>query len=266
MQRTAEEYQSIIRDLVDTLIALAQRHDISTDEYLQALAFLTEVGRTDEMILLGDSLHLSIAIDDQTHREDTGGTATNVEGPFYIPDSPILEPPFRLCSLDEPGDPLVVTGLVTDSSTGQAIPSAVLDIWQASADGFYEEQKPERGPSYLRGKVPVDPDGRFEFRTIVPASYEIPKEGPVGRLLALLGRHAFRANHIHLRLDADGCEPLTTQIFFSDNDWLRSDVVGAVKDDLIVTLTEETDEVRAKELEVRSPFFATSFDIGLRKQ
>jgi catechol 1,2-dioxygenase len=266
VQRTTEEYQAIIRDLVDTLIAFAQQHDISTDEYLQALAFLTEVGRTDEMILLGDVLHLSITIDDQTHRADSSGTATNVEGPFYIPDSPILEPPFRLCSFDEPGDPLVVTGRVTDSSTGEAISSAVLDIWQASADGFYEQQKPERGPFYLRGKVPVDPDGRFEFRTIVPASYEIPKEGPVGRLLAFLGRHAFRANHIHLKLDADGYKPLTTQIFFPDNDWLRSDVVGAVKDDLIVTPTEEPDEVRAKELEVRSPFSETSFDIGLRRQ
>jgi catechol 1,2-dioxygenase len=266
VQRTTQEYQAMIADLVETLIAFAKRHDVSTDEYLQALAFLTEVGRSDEMILLGDVMHLSIAIDDMTHRDATGGTATNVEGPFYIPDSPFLEPPYRLCSFDEPGHPLIVTGRVTDSSTGEPVPSAVLDLWQASADGFYEMQKPERGPAYLRGKVPVDSDGRFEFRTIVPASYEIPKEGPVGQLLAFLDRHAFRANHIHFKMDAEGYKSLTTQIFFSDNEWLRSDTVGAVKDDLIVDLAEDADEVRAKELEVRSPFFTTSFDISLRRQ
>jgi protocatechuate 3,4-dioxygenase beta subunit len=266
VQRTTQEYQAMIADLVETLIAFAKRHDVSTDEYLQALAFLTEVGRRDEMILLGDVMHLSIAIDDMTHRNATGGTATNVEGPFYIPDSPLLEPPYRLSSFDEPGRPLIVTGFVTDSTSGEPVPGAVLDLWQASADGFYEIQKPERGPAYLRGKVPVDADGRFEFRTIVPASYEIPKQGPVGQLLEFLDRHAFRANHIHLKMDVGGYQSLTTQIFFSDNEWLRGDVVGAVKDDLIVDIAEDTDEIRAKELEVRSPFFTTSFDIRLQKQ
>ena len=217
------------------------------------------------MILLGDVMHLSIAIDDMTHRDAPGGTATNVEGPFYIEDSPTLEPPYRLCSFDEPGRPLVVTGRVSDASTGEPVPGALLDLWQASADGFYELQRPERGPHYLRGKVPVEADGRFEFRTIVPASYEILKEGPVGRLLAFLDRHAFRANHIHVKMHANGYKPLTTQIFFSDNEWLRSDTVGAVKDDLIVDLVEDADEVHAKELDVRSPFFTTSFDIGLRR-
>ena len=68
VQKTTQEYQAMIADLVETLIAFAKRHDVSTDEYLQALAFLTEVGQSDEMILLGDAMHLSIAIDDMTHR------------------------------------------------------------------------------------------------------------------------------------------------------------------------------------------------------
>jgi catechol 1,2-dioxygenase len=263
--RTTQEYQALIADLVETLIEFAKRHDITTDEYLRALAFLTEVGRADEMILLGDVMHLSISIDDLTHRARSG-TATNVDGPFYLPDNPVLEPPYRLCSFDEPGRPLMVSGRVNDASSGDPVPNAVLDLWQASADGFYEQQKPERGPHYLRGKVTVDSDGRFLFRTIVPASYEIPKEGPVGRLLAFLGRHAFRANHIHLKMHADGYKPLTTQIFFSDNEWLGSDTVGAVKDELVVELFEETDEGRAEELEIRSPFVTAEFDVSLERE
>jgi len=50
VQKTTQEYQAMIADLVETLIAFVKRHDLSTDEYLQALAFLTEVGRSDEMI------------------------------------------------------------------------------------------------------------------------------------------------------------------------------------------------------------------------
>jgi protocatechuate 3,4-dioxygenase beta subunit len=265
VRRTTEEYQALIADLVDTLLDFAKRHHITTEEYIEALAFLNEVGRNDEMILLGDVMHLSIVIDNQTHSHQAAGTATNVEGPFYLPDNPMLEPPYRLCSFDEPGTPLVLDGRVTDASSGAPVTNTVLDLWQASADGFYEQQKPERGPYYLRGKIPVDPDGRFLFRTIVPASYEIPKEGPVGRLLAFLDRHAFRANHVHLKVHADGYQPLTTQIFFSDNEWLRSDTVGAVKDDLVVDLVQETDEVRAKELDVRSPFVTASFDVSLQR-
>jgi protocatechuate 3,4-dioxygenase beta subunit len=266
VDRTAGDYQELLSELIKTLLEFAERHHVSTEEYLRALAFLTEVGRADEMVLLGDTMHLSIAIDDLTHGDLAAGTATNVEGPFYLPDNRMLEPPYRLCSIDEAGLPLVVTGRVVEAGTDLPVLGAVLDMWQASADGFYEQQKPERGPHYLRGKVPVDSDGRFEFRTIVPASYEIPKEGPVGRLLAFLDRHAFRANHIHVKMEAEGFRPLTTQIFFSDNEWLRSDVVDAVKDDLVVDLTEVTDEMRAKELEVRSPFVTASFDIGLQRR
>jgi protocatechuate 3,4-dioxygenase beta subunit len=264
--RSRRDYQALIQELVDTLIGFAGRHQVTTDEYRQAAAYLTEVGRSDEMILLGDALRLSVAIDDITHRGTSASTPWNVEGPFYLPDNPMLESPYRLSSADEPGDPLVLRGRVTDAETGEAIPGSILDLWQASADGWYEQQKPDRGPFYLRGKVPADDDGAFVFRTVVPGSYEIPKQGPVGQLLAYLDRHAFRANHIHLKMHAQGYEPLLTQIFFSDNEWLDSDTIGAVKEELVVDLTKETDEVLAKELEVRSPFFTATFDISLNRR
>jgi protocatechuate 3,4-dioxygenase beta subunit len=137
--RTTDEYQALIADLIETLLEFTKRHNVTTEEYLQALAYLTEVGRRDEMILLGDVMHLSIAIDDLTHLDQVG-TATNVEGPFYLADNPTLQPPYRLCSFDEPGPPLVVSGRVTDESSGEPVPSAVLDLWQASADGYCEQQ------------------------------------------------------------------------------------------------------------------------------
>jgi hypothetical protein len=77
VERTAGEYQALIADLVKTLLEFAERNRITTEEYLRTLAFLTEVGRTDEMVLLGDTMHLSIAIDDRTHAQSTMAATTS---------------------------------------------------------------------------------------------------------------------------------------------------------------------------------------------
>ena len=88
----------------------------------------------------------------------------------------------------------------------------------------------------LRGKLQSDEHGRFELTTIRPASYRIPDQGPVGRLLNALGRHTWRPAHIHVKISAEGYQPLTTQLYFQDDEFLDSDVASAVKNDLILPL------------------------------
>ena len=69
--------------------------------------------------------------------------------------------------------------------------------------------------------------------------YQIPREGPVGELLEnILGRHSWRPAHLHFKIDADGYQPLTTQLYFAGNPYLASDTVGAVKDSLVIDLTK----------------------------
>ena len=59
----------------------------------------------------------------------------------------------------------------------------------------------DRYPS-LRGRLHADATGHYEIHSIVPPPYEIPKDGPVGRLLAASNRHAFRPAHIHVKVNA----------------------------------------------------------------
>src|SRR2546427_8897442 len=64
-------------------------------------------------------------------------TEASIEGPFYRPDAPVLEPPFTLVRRRaERGAVLLFSGDVR-STGGEPLPAAILDIWQASAEGRY---------------------------------------------------------------------------------------------------------------------------------
>src|SRR3546814_15530555 len=93
-----------------------------------------------------------------------------------------------VCSSDLP---VFVTAWIRDE-TGQPVPDAEVDIWHASADGYYENQDPEQADMNLRGKFRTDADGCVRFRTVKPAGYPIPVGGPVGALIRAQGRHNMR--------------------------------------------------------------------------
>lgn len=166
-------------------------------------------------------------------------------------------------SLDGRGTPCVVSGQVR-SSGGTPLPGATIDVWQANADGFYDVQQPGVQPDRnLRGLFTTDDEGRFWFRTIVPSDYPIPDDGPVGRLLAATGRHAYRPAHVHFIVAADGHRPVTTHAFVADSPYLDSDVVFGVKQSLVREFTEVDDAARAAQFGVANPFREARFDVVL---
>ena len=110
----------------------------------------------------------------------------------------------------------------------------MLDVWHASHDGLYDVQDLAQPEMNLRGKFLTGPNGGFEFRSVMPCSYPLPTDGPVGRLLAKLGRHPYRPAHIHFIVSAEGYEPVTTQLFVKGDEYLDSDAVFGVKDSLVV--------------------------------
>ena len=65
---------------------------------------------------------------------------------------------------------------------------AEVDVWQASADGVYENRDPSQADMNLRGKLTTDADGRFWFSTVKMKGYAIPIDTLVGRMLAAQGR------------------------------------------------------------------------------
>src|SRR3712207_9033094 len=66
----------------------------------------------------------------------------------------------------------------------------------------------------LRALVVADDEGRFEIRTIQPAPYQIPTDGPTGKLIEAAGWHPWRPAHLHLIVSAPGHRAITTQLYF----------------------------------------------------
>jgi protocatechuate 3,4-dioxygenase beta subunit len=142
-------------------------------------------------------------------------TESTVLGPFHMVESPPRELGDDI-ALDGKGEPCLVTGRVTGPD-GEPLAGALVDVWQANADGSYDVQQPDVQPERnLRGLFTTDHDGRFRFRTIVPRYYPIPDDGPVGQLLAATNRHPYRPAHVHFIATAPGYRPVTTHLFVDD--------------------------------------------------
>jgi catechol 1,2-dioxygenase len=204
-------------------------------------------------------------VDAINHRRHGGGTESTVLGPFHVAGAPAL-PNGADISLDGRGEPLLVTGRVLDPE-GKPVAGALLDVWQANDDGFYDvQQKGVQPDMNLRGLFRTDGDGRFWFRSIKPHFYPIPADGTVGGLLATMDRHTFRPAHIHFIIDAEGFEPVVTHLFTPDDPYLHSDAVFGVKESLIADFRMVADPAHAKSLGFTAPFWEVSWDFVLARK
>lgn len=258
---TEDRLVSVFTDLEQTLKDLIVKHRITHDEYRAFTQTIDEVVKAGECFLFFD-VFLENASTDATY-VDRPGTLEAIEGPFYVPDAPMLEPPYVLPQRpDEGGDVLIFRGQVR-SSSGEPLPGAEIDMWQADAKGNYSSFYPGIPEWNLRGRFLAGEDGRFELRTIVPPPYEIPKDGPTGRLLNALGRHCFRPAHLHLKVRHHGYVELCTQLFMPGDPWLDSDVASAVKDPLVAAVEGRDDPAAIRERGLDRPFFETTYDLVL---
>jgi catechol 1,2-dioxygenase len=222
--------EQVVGELRRRINALIADFDITYEEYQAATQWLIEVGEAGEWPLVVSLFEH--AVEQQAHKDRPGSQGTLL-GPFYLPGAPVLQAPYELPHRPgEKGERLLITGRVL-SAGGTPLPGAMLDVWQADADGLYSgfSQIPA---GMLRGKVITDTGGRFELRTIAPGPYMVPHDGPFGRLLAACGWHPWRPAHIHLIVSADEHEQLITQLYLDSSDYLDDDVVDGVKDSLIV--------------------------------
>ncbi|WP_372665622.1 maleylacetate reductase and hydroxyquinol 1,2-dioxygenase domain-containing protein [Amycolatopsis kentuckyensis] len=237
-----DRVRTLLTDLVETLHAYAIRTDLTQDEWEYAIGFLTRAGHitTDtrqEFILLSDTLGLSSAVDVLTNSRTPDTTPSAVLGPFYV-DGPPETPQGANLAEGLPGTPLWTDIKVTDTDD-QPVPEAIVDVWQSNEDGFYDVQLPDVDGPVLRARFRTDENGRLRFRTIVPSAYPIPADGPVGQMLDAVGRHPYRAPHVHFMIAKPGYRTLITQLFVAGGEYLDSDTVFGVKDGLIVDFSEQ---------------------------
>ncbi|WP_284742514.1 maleylacetate reductase and hydroxyquinol 1,2-dioxygenase domain-containing protein [Amycolatopsis sp. RTGN1] len=235
-----DRIRELLSDLVETLHGYAIRTDLTQDEWEYAIGFLTRAGHitTDtrqEFILLSDTLGVSSVVDVLTNSRTPDTTPSAVLGPFYV-EGPPETPQGADIAAGLPGTPLWTDVRVTDTED-QPVPEAIVDVWQSNEDGFYDVQLPDVDGPVLRARFRTDPEGRLRFRTIVPSAYPIPADGPVGQLLDAVGRHPYRAPHVHFMIAKPGYRTLITQLFVAGGEYLDSDTVFGVKDGLIVDFT-----------------------------
>jgi hydroxyquinol 1,2-dioxygenase len=230
--------------LVRHLHAFVREVEPTMDEWMTGIEFLTRTGQIcsntrQEFILLSDTLGVSMLVDAINHRFAAGVTETTVLGPFYVQG-----PPERSLGDDisdgVAGEPLLVEGTVR-SVAGTPLAGAVVDTWHSDQEGYYDVQRGDE--LTLRARFRTDGDGRFWFWSIVPSSYPIPNDGPVGQMLRAQGRHPYRPAHVHFKIGAPGHEELATHVFVAGDRYLESDAVFGVKQSLI----RELDRLPASE-------------------
>lgn len=259
--------QQVLSSLVRHVHAFVKDVELTEEEWAQGIDFLTRTGQMcdstrQEFILLSDVLGVSMLVETINHRAAGRSTESTVTGPFHVVESPPRALGDTIALAGE-GDPCLVTGQVTGPDS-KPVAGAQIDVWQASADGFYDVQQPGIQPERnLRGLFTADGEGRFWFRTIVPSHYPIPDDGPVGSLLRASGRHQFRPAHIHFLVSAPGYRPVTTHLFVDGSPYLDSDAVFGVKESLVRDFPWVDDAARAAEYGLPSPFRAVHFDVGL---
>jgi protocatechuate 3,4-dioxygenase beta subunit len=148
-------------------------------------------------------------------------TEDNIEGPYYRPGAPMR------ADLTDPGmsgTRLTIHGRVLGPDCTTPLAGALLDVWQANADGHYDNDGSMRLTAdryLLRGKLTTDASGAFSIQTIVPGRY---LNGP-----------QYRPAHVHVKLSAPGHRALTTQLYFPDDPY--NDVDPFIHRSLIMNVT-----------------------------
>ena len=229
MMRTPDaRTKSILECLVRHLHAFVRESKLTEKEFDQAINYVAALGQRtteshNETRLMAGTLGVSTLVCLLNNGDDAATkSSANLLGPFWRAESPRTENGGSLLRSETPGIPLFFKGWVRDQE-GKPIEGAEVDVWHASPVGLYETQDPQQAEMNLRGKFTTDVDGSFSFRSVKPAGYPIPIDGPVGALLNAQKRHNFRPAHLHFLIYKPGYKSVTSQIYSDDDPVLETD-------------------------------------------
>ncbi len=258
----------IMRSLTTHLHAFARDVRLTQDEWTRGIEFLTRTGhitdhRRQEFILLSDVLGLSMLTVGINASPEPDATESTVFGPFFVDGAPEIELGGDI-AFGAKGTPCWVSGTVR-STTGEAVPGARIEVWEADDDGFYDVQYDDTRTAG-RGWLTSGDGGGYRFWSVRPSCYGIPDDGPVGELLAASGRHPMRPAHLHFMVTAPGYRTLITHIFVAGDEYLASDAVFGVKDSLVVDVADHPPGTAPDGRELTEPWASIQFDIVLAKE
>jgi hydroxyquinol 1,2-dioxygenase len=256
-------FREIMSALVRHLHDFCREVKLTEREFERAVGYLVALGQhtTDshnEAVLMSGSLGLStlICLLNNGNNGQTE-TAANLLGPFWRMNSPPTENGGSIVRSATPGPALFVTARVRDTA-GRPIEAAEVDVWHSSPEGFYEQQDPKQAHMNLRGKFTTDADGAFGFRSVKPAGYPIPIDGPAGDFVRATRRHHYRPAHLHFLIYKPGFKTLISQIYVNDDERLDSDVQFGVTKALIGNYVRH-DNGRAPAPDVEPPWYSLDY-------
>ncbi len=263
---TNPRLRQLLERLTYHLHAFARDVNLTHEEWKAGIDFLYRAGKIsdearNEFILTSDVLGFSSLVD--MLQSGAGATEHSALGPFHAEGSPPLAVGGDI-KRDNDGDPMLVRGRVLNAS-GQPVPAAQLDFWQAAINGLYWQQDPAQDQHNLRFRMITGHDGAYAFTTVRPAPYSVPYDGPVGDLLRAGGRHAWRPAHFHFIVSAPEYRPLTTEVFFADDRYIDEDAVFGVRESLVVTAGLNDDRALAQRYRLPTPFHSVEFDFRLTR-
>jgi protocatechuate 3,4-dioxygenase beta subunit len=144
-------------------------------------------------------------------------TVRQTEGPYFKPSSPeradLVEPNSKARLVELSGQ--VLTRIC------RPLPRALIDLWHADERGEYDA-----GGFRYRGHLFTDAEGRYRFRTILPALY------------------TGRTRHYHVKVQAPQQGVLTTQLYFPDEPMNRRD--SLFRRELLMRMVEAGDDLSAR--------------------
>jgi len=245
--------REIVAALIKHLHAFAREVHLTEKEFEKACEIIARLGQmtTDkhnEVVLMSGSLGFSslICLLNNGNNGQTETTA-NLLGPFWRMNSPRTESGGSIVRSPTPGPAIFVNCWIKDQN-GNPIEGAEVDVWHSSPEGFYEQQDPKQAPMNLRGKFTTDKEGHFSFRSVKPAGYPIPIDGPVGDLLSVAKRHNYRPAHLHFLIFKEGFKTLISQIYSPDDPRLETDVQFGVTRALIGDYRKHTGKAPAPDV------------------
>ena len=230
--------REIVASLIKHLHDFARDVHLTEEEFQAGTQIIAKMGQMsnathNEVVLMSGSLGFS-ALVCLLNNGNSGQTETtaNLLGPFWRLNSPRTENGGSIIRSPTPGPALFVDCTVKDMK-GNPIVGAEVDIWHSSPEGFYEQQDPKQADMNLRGKFTTDAKGHFGFRSVKPAGYPIPIDGPVGDLLRVAHRHNYRPAHLHFLILKEGFKTMISQIYAPEDDKLETDAQFGVTRALI---------------------------------
>lgn len=244
--------REVVTSLVQHLHAFAREVRLTEDEWAAGLRFLTEAGQIShgerqEFRLLSDTLGLSTLVVAMNQRKPLACTPATVSGPAGVDGAAPSGP-------EAAALPCFLRGQVR-AADGQPVAGADVAVW-FGGDGDTQ------APATMRTAA----DGRFLLRGMAREAGTIPHDGPAGRLLDALGRHAWRPARLRCRVRAAGFRTLDTHLFRQGDRHLDADAAFGVRQALIADWQPHDAGIAPDGRPSALPFHTLDYDFVLDKE